>query len=201
MADKGITYSRIVAFLKVLLPLVALALLSTLFLLSRGSSTSDYIPFAQLDLEQRAREQQVTSPFFSGKTSSGHLVRFAAETARPDQQDPEKSSAVDMDARIDLTGGSYITLTSNSAHIDNRTHMAKLLGDVTIVSSNGYTIETAELDAAMRELFAQTPGRVTGSGPAGDFEAGKMIIEAQQDSDEATLFFTNGVKLIYTPTK
>lgn len=203
MADRGITYSRIVAFLKVLLPLGALGLLSTLFLLSRnfGGEVSSTIPFAKQDLEQRAREQQITAPFFSGRTSDGHLVSFTAETARPDLTDPKKSSATKMDARIDLTDGSHMTLSADEAHVDNHTHLATLSGGVTIISSTGYTIMMDELTTSMREIAAQSKGKVYGQGPAGTFEAGLMTIEPSKDTDEATIFFTNGVKLIYSPAK
>ena len=203
MADQGVTYSRIVAFLKVILPLCALALLSTLFLLSRnvGGDSSAAIPFAQVDLEQRAREQQITAPFFSGKTSQGHLVRFTAIRALPDSENQNKSRAEKMDARIDLTDGSRLTFSADNALVNNDAHIATLVGGVLITSSNGFTIRTNELSAAMKELYARSPGRVTGTGPAGDFEAGEMLISQPEGSEDATLLFTKGVKLIYTPVK
>ena len=44
-------YSRMVAIFKVLLPLAALAILSTLFLLSRTIDPTTTIPFADQDFE------------------------------------------------------------------------------------------------------------------------------------------------------
>lgn len=201
MAGDGITYSRLVAFLKVILPLSALALLSTLFLISSnfGGSSSSAIPFAKVDLEQRAREQQITAPFFSGKTSAGHLVSFTAEQARPDPEDPLKSQADEMDATIDLTDGSRLVFSSNQALINNRTFIATLKGNVVIQSSGGYTLRTAKLSTNMRELSAESPGAIVGDGPAGQFEAGKMEISPTENPKEVTLYFTKGVKLIYTP--
>lgn len=201
MADHGVTYSRIVAFLKVVLPLSALALLSTLFLISSkiSGSSSNAIPFAKVDLEQRAREQQITAPFFSGKTSAGHLVSFTAETAKPDLEDPHKSQADKMDATIDLTDGSQLEFASKKAMINNRTFIATLKGDVVIQSSSGYTLRTEELHTNMRELGAESPSAISGDGPAGVFEAGKMVILPTENPNEVTLYFTNRVKLIYTP--
>ena len=203
MAESGITYSRVVAFLKVMLPLCALGLLSTLFLLSRnvGGDSATAIPFAQVELEQRAREQQLTAPFFSGKTSEGHLVRFTAIRAFPDIEDLSKSRAEKMDARIDLADGSRLTFSADIAEVDSSTHTATLLGGVLINSSNGFTIRTNELTADMQELYAHSPGKVTGTGPAGDFEAGELVISQAEGANDATLFFTKGVKLIYTPVK
>ncbi len=203
MADNGITYSRLVALLKVILPLCALAVLSTLFLLSRNVSGDlvNAIPFSQKDLEQRAKDQQVTAPFFSGKTPNGHLVRFTAQSARPDQADPKKSSAREMDTRIDFVDGSHLAFSAASAMVNNHDHTATLKGDVMIESSNGYQIRTQELTTAMRELRAETPGKVSGHGPAGQFEAGRMMVFPAESSNKVTLFFTNGVRLVYTPLK
>lgn len=202
MAGEGLTYSRLVALLKVILPLSALALLSTLFLISRniGGTSSSAIPFAKVDLEQRAREQQVTAPFFSGRTSGGHLVSFTAQQAKPDPENASDSLAEKMSAEIDLVDGSNLTFSSNHARVDGQSHVATLTGDVLIQSSNGYTVRTDELSANMRELIAESPGAIVGNGPAGAFEAGKMEISPTENPNEVTLNFSQGVKLIYTPT-
>lgn len=194
------TYSRLVAILKVALPLLALGLLSTLFLVShRITDSTASIPFAELDLAQRAREQQITAPFFSGRTTAGHLVAFAAESARPDPDDPARSSATKMDARIDFSDGSQITIASETATIDNSTHTATLEGGVLIISSAGYDIRTRVMIAHMREGRLITPEKVSGTGPGGTFEAGRMEVHSNDTDGETTLFFSDGVKLIYAP--
>lgn len=76
-------YSRVVSYLKVALPLAALALLSTLFLISRTINTDPSIPFADFELENRLRGQQVTAPFFTGTTATGQEITIAATKALP----------------------------------------------------------------------------------------------------------------------
>lgn len=201
-AGGRMTYSHFVNTLKVVLSLLALALLSTLFLVQQkvgeGEST---IPFADIELEKRLKGQQVTAPFFSGKTSQGHLVAFTAETAHPDENDAGQSEAKTMTAQIDLADGSRLSLASDRALIHNQSHNATLDGNVKIVSSNGYTINSETLISNMRELQIESPETVTGTGPAGDFTAGRMQIKNGKEDDEVYLFFTKGVKLIYTPEK
>lgn len=194
------TYSRLIAILKVALPLLALALLSTLFLFShRITDSAASIPVAKVDLAQRARKQQITAPFFSGRTTTGHLIAFAAESARPDPNDPARSSATKMDARIDFTDGSKITIAAESAVIDNTTHIATLQGGVLLISSAGYDIRTEMMIAYMREGRLIAPSKVSGTGPAGTFEAGRMEVSSNDANGETTLFFSEGVKLIYAP--
>ncbi len=200
MVRVGMTYSRLIAILKVALPLVALGLLSTLFLVSnRITDSTASIPFAEVDLAQRAREQQITAPFFSGRTTAGHLVAFSAQSARPDLDNPARSSATNMNARIDFTDGSHIKIASQTAEIDNSAHIATLRGDVLIESSTGYDIRSRELIAHMREAKLISPGLVQSAGPGGDLTAGRLDVIEDPDTGETTLFFSDGVKLIYEP--
>ena len=76
-------YSRAVAIFKVLLPLAALGILATLFLISRGSQMDAVIPFAEDELNERTTNQQITKPFFSGTTAQGDELVVTADIARP----------------------------------------------------------------------------------------------------------------------
>ena len=194
------TYSRFITVLKVALPLLALGLLSTMFLVSnRITDSTASIPYAKVDLAQRAQEQQITAPFFSGRTSAGHLVAFSAESARPDQDDPNRSSAHKMDARIDFVDGSRITIAAENAAIDNKNHVATFENGVLIMSSAGYEIRTRQLVAQMREGRLLAPESVTGIAPGGRIEAGRLEVAEDAQTGETTLFFSDGVKLLYEP--
>ena len=62
-------HSRVVGWLKILLPLAALALLSTLFLFSRGSDPTANLPFSETELNEIARQPLsavVRQPFQHG---------------------------------------------------------------------------------------------------------------------------------------
>ena len=106
-------YSRMVAFLKVLLPLAALALLSTLFLISRGMNTEATIPFAAHEIEERMRGQQITAPFFSGTTAQGDEIAVTASIARPGGA-TSPAVATDLVAVIRMADGGRLTLSSQS---------------------------------------------------------------------------------------
>ena len=66
MARADNAWSRWVALLKIVLPLIALALLSSIFLLSRTIDPTATIPFTEVDVEDRVREPRLTEPKFSG---------------------------------------------------------------------------------------------------------------------------------------
>ena len=64
-------HSRLVAILKVTLPLLALVILSTLFLISRKINPEDAIPYADVDIEDRLRDPKMTGASLSGMTPDG----------------------------------------------------------------------------------------------------------------------------------
>ncbi|MEQ9674161.1 MAG: hypothetical protein RLO10_06830, partial [Roseovarius indicus] len=76
---------------------------------------------------------------------------------------------------------------------------ASLSGNVHIDTSTGYVLTTELLTANFDELYAESPGPVEGTAPAGDLTAGRMVLRNNAETDQAHLLFTNGVKLIYQP--
>lgn len=198
MAGKGNLHSRLVAWMKIILPLIALALLSTLFLIS-GSFDPTREPVADIDLEKRAQEQGATRPRFTGMTNGGDQIVFMAESARPDPRDPDRLVADDVRSNIKLHQGNEITINADGADMHQREFTATVAGDVRMVTADGYRINTDRLDFRFDTLFAETPGPVTGVGPPGQIDAGRMRLSRPEGDAGAVLVFTNGVKLIYTP--
>lgn len=192
-------YSRLVAWMKIILPLAALGLLSTLFLISRTIDPTRPNPVVEIDLERRAHEQGATSPSFAGVTSGGNQVRFEAERARPDLDDPEHLIAEAVSAELRLLKGTVIDITADSADMHQSKYTAALDGNVQVITTNGYHITTERLNARYDTLYAETPGPVEGSGPPGDLWAGKLLLTSDERTGDAELLFTDGVKLVYKP--
>lgn len=193
-------YSRTVAFLKVLLPLAALAILATVFLLSRADGPTANIPFAEGEITDRMRDQQITRPFFSGVTDKGEEITVNADAARPGTADTP-GGADNIRATIKMTSGNRILLESDTGTIDPTNDMVTFLGNVRITTSTGFVVLTESLNAALSGVQADTPGQVTGSGPMGDFSAGRMEIGAKTGNDDVQMLFKDGVNLIYDPQK
>lgn len=191
-------YSRLIAFLKVLLPLAALGILATLFLLSRTTGPIATIPFADKDIADRMRDQQITAPFFSGTTSKGEEIIVTASVVRPGGPDTP-AEAVDLNGRITLADGQRITLESKTGKFDLPDDMATFSGNVKIATSTELLVLTDVLNTALSGVYGNTPGQVEGSGPFGDFTAGQMEMTAKKDGGPVHMLFKNGVKLIYDP--
>ncbi|WP_353535676.1 LPS export ABC transporter periplasmic protein LptC [Cognatishimia sp. WU-CL00825] len=199
MARRGLTYSTVIAWLKVLLPLIALMLLSTMFLFARSVAPTSSIPFAKSELEERARDQRISAPFFAGQTLAGDSISVTAESAKPDLDNPRVTHASDISAQLDFTDGSTVAFASDAATINSLTLGATLKGHVMIESTTGYTITTQELLVDMDTGTASATHEIAGSGPAGQFRAGAMQMSQSDDGARTRFLFTNGVNLLYTP--
>lgn len=192
-------HSRVVAWLKIIFPLMSLAILSTLFLLSRSVDPTKTIPFAKIDLKERARDQRITAPHFSGASAAGDLLTFTADFARPDPLAQNRIIAQNLSSRILLVSGTLLTFSSETGTIDEPSDEVVLVGAVVMESSTDYIVHTEKLITGMREVRAETEGQIDAVGPIGRFSAGKMLLTSDPATGDAHLIFTNRVKLVYDP--
>jgi lipopolysaccharide export system protein LptC len=194
------SHSRLVQLFKVLLPLAALGLLSTLFLLSDSVDPESTIPFAEGDVIERIRDQQITEPFFSGVTDKGEEIQFTADSVSPGGT-YSPAEARNLRALLTLNNGGHINLTSNTGHLSMETEMATFTGNVVITTADGLEVTTDLLSTSIREVAGSAPGEVEGHGPIGEFTAGSMELGPKKVGGPIHVLFTNGVKLLYDPKK
>lgn len=195
----GDSYTKLVSLLKVLFPLAALALLSTLFLLSRKIDPGQAIPFADKEIQNRLRDQQITGPFFSGATADGDQLSFYADVLTTPDGEIGSNEAQNVRATFNVIGGSTVRLQSDTARFALADDRAELEGGVVINTSTGYELMSDRMISELSSLNVESPGPVSGTSPAGTVEAGSMTISRSGDDGGAQLLFTNRVKLIYKP--
>jgi len=187
-----------IVLLKVLLPLMALALLSTLFLLSRNTDLMESIPFAEAEVNERIRDQQITGPFFSGSTEQGDQISFSAGQISVADGNG-RVTANDVSAQIDLSSGARLVLFADLGEVDIANDTSILSGKVLITTSNGYKINSERLVSAMTSLNMESPDKIIAEGPLGTFSAGSMQLALSEKTKFTQMIFTNAVKLIYDP--
>ena len=192
-------YSRMVALLKVTLPLLALGILSTLFLISRSFDPTGSIPFADTEVQERLSNQQVTGPYFSGTTAEGDQIAFVAEKLTTTDGRTGTNYASDVDVQLDFAGGGRAMVTARDAEVNIAADRAELTGDVVVVTSNGYTLESDLLKLRLSQIEVISPDAVFGTTPFGTIEAGSMHLLTPDGQTGSQLLFTGGVKLLYQP--
>ena len=83
MASSLNRYSQWVFWLKIILPIVALAVLSTLFLFARKVEFDGSLPYAEGEVNDLANDPRLTAPEYAGITNDGVAIRVAAKTVKP----------------------------------------------------------------------------------------------------------------------
>jgi lipopolysaccharide export system protein LptC len=188
-------YSTIVSWVKVALPMLALALLSTLFLLSRAPDPDAALPFADIDIEQIAREQRLSRPRFAGTLEDGRELVLISNTATPVAGAPNRIRLDGIEADLELTGDDQARLIAESGIIDLAEQSADLRGSVRLTTESGYRVESDRITVAMSVMEIDSPYAVTVTGPQFRLTAGAMRMTGPANA--ATLHFTGGVRLLY----
>ena len=189
-------YSQIIVWAKILLPLAAIALLSTLFLFARNSGTPDETALARV--EEIARDQRLSAPEFSGLTEEGATIVISAKSAQPDAARPDTISIDDIGLRMNTPEGVQIDIQAVEGEIDGRAQVARLLGLAKVATSNGYELETNGLIADLKSGVVTSEGLLEVRAPFGEISAGSVRFDTASDDAGHRMLFTNGVRLLYT---
>ena len=192
-------HSRLVVWLKILLPLAALAILSTLFLVSNSVAPEDAIPYTEADVAARIREPRLTDASYAGMTSDGAALTLKAATARPGSPgSADAASARGLSGALETPDGGWTRMQAAAVRLDEAAHLMVLTGGVTLSNSTGYAVTLTGLDVALdRTGLFSTGGPVTAIGPAGKITAGAM--ELTPGTSGYLLVFKSGVRLLYQP--
>lgn len=188
------TYSRLIGVLKIALPLAALALMSTVFLIARSPGQESVIPFAEI--EDIAREPRLANAQLSGVAEDGSDFELTARRVRPSG---EAMLVDNIDANITTPGGVLIHIRAGNAEIDSTAALARLSGLARLETSSGYFMETIGLTADFAQNRITTDGALEVQAPFGTLTAGQLTIETPVGSTEQVMLFQDGVRLLYTP--
>jgi lipopolysaccharide export system protein LptC len=199
MAVRDNIHSRVVFWLKIILPLIALVILSTLFLFSRRIDTDDALPYAEVNVEDLARNQRLAAPEYTGVTADGVAVSIRAGVARP-ATGSGVATAEGVSATYDMPGGLRITIEADEGTLDDPNGRLILAGDVGIATSTGYHVTASRLDSALDRTELHSDGAFRAAAPFGAIDAGQLQIRSE-DAGRAgyVMVFSGGVKLVYEP--
>lgn len=192
-------YSQFVLAAKIILPLLALGLLSSLFLLSGAPEGEQTIPFSEIELEEIVEGQRVMRPHYRTVLDSGATARFTAESARPDMTDPDRFMATEITGQIIQLDGIQIDIRGAEGVMDSDTRTIRIEGGLRLARTDGFTLSTEGAEARLDGQWAETTSDVIVLGPGLTLSAGRAVVEPDPVSGGREVVFTDGVKLVYTP--
>jgi len=191
---------RIIGFLKVVLPLAALVLLSLVFLLARSVDPSRALPLARVDVEELARDPRVSAATYAGETADGAALTVTARVMRTDPDGMMRLDAEGIQAEIVTPTGASTTFSAETGWLDRGEGNVGLSGGVAIEAAPGYSLRAAEVVAALDRTRAEATGGVVGGAPAGSLSSRTLSVVADSAADNRYVLVFNGdVRLLYLP--
>lgn len=187
-------YSRFISWIRIVLPLGAMALLSTLFLFASRPDPDRAIPFAEADVAALAREERLGRPRYAGTLEDGRAVALTADQIAPAPGAPDRFDATAITGELELPDGAA-TLAARRGAVDTATRLVSLREDVRVETTAGerLTTQAADIDLDAQRLTA--PGAVELTAPALHITAGAMTA----DGGTGMIEFTGGVEVRYQP--
>ncbi len=189
--------SRIVHWLRVILPLAALALLSVLFLLARKPDPEAPIPYADVDPRDVAERQAVTSPRYSGVTDDGARVSIDGAEATPGSG-PGQGSAQSVRMTIRAQDGRAADVSAGTATLEGDAIV--MANGATMTTADGWIVTAPEFHASRMAGTVNADQEVNVLAPFGDLTAQQMELRPLGDgTGDHVLDLSGGVRLIYQP--
>ena len=190
--------------LRLILPLGAVVLLSTVFLVSRSIDPQRAIDMADVDITELTREPRIGTARVAGVTRDETVLLIEA-------------AAVRSVSDLDMTGGLHLTLDqpvgemkfpatrtvwfqAQHGEIEAERDRLHMRGDVMLQTSEGYDLRMPELVSALQTTHVTGIGGVEGAGPPGTLSADRLELRPKSGAENGYLLALKGnVRLIYLP--
>lgn len=195
---------RLIRLLRVVLPLGALVLLSTVFLVSRSVDPGRAVELAGIDVAELTREPRIGQAQFAtvmdDATELVILARSVRSTTDLAAGGPIGLQLQDPDGEIRFNAGRSAVFSARDAEIDQARDQLVMRDQVRLETSDGYELLMPELIAALSHANMIGLGGIRGQGPLGTLEADMVTLSsAQGETGGYRLAFTGNVRLIYLP--
>ena len=195
MASARNSYSRMVAWLKILLPLLALGVLGTVFLFNREDSFEAGFTFSRADIETLEQGSYIKNPKIDGITKKGEPFHLLADEIRPQESANSLVVITKLDLEFRFTSGAWARVTASTALMDTAAQTVWFETGGRLETSDGHIAAVDSLHLLISSGELQGSG-IVADGPLGQVSAENFRIESN-DSENRVLWFENNVKMRY----
>ena len=182
--------SRVVRTLRIVLPLLALAIVATALLWPREQAPIE-IKVEKIDIEGDRIAMQQSS--YRGTTDEGEPFTVSADKISQSLKQPNLFEMEQIKASIGSDEQGAIMMSAPKGQYDQQSRKLLLMGVIAISSDKGYRIEAGDthIDLGLNQARSDQPVQATG--PMGEIRAGNMTVTERGNRLE----FGDGVHLIY----
>ncbi len=204
MARGNIGRHQLARIARLVLPLGAVALLSTIFLLPQTIDPQRAVELAEIDVTEITREPRVGAARFAGVTQDDTAVTIRARTVRSSgelaQTGPIVLSLEEPEGTLRFPAGRIAQFQGNEGRIDQPAGLLRLQGGVRLETSDGYVLSMPELQSDLGQTHVEGQGGVSGIAPSGEISSDTVKLTRIDGRDEGYLLaFRGNVRLIYLP--
>ena len=192
-------YSTLVAIFKVMLPSLALIILSTLFLLPDNRTKIQALNTIDKSTLNIVKKAGINKPSLRGTLASGSNLELYATEIITKNNDKNIIEINEISARLELNKKNWATAAAKKGLVNISEQTAEMVGKVSVKGSNGILIETSDLKVFYAKSLVKTEGAVFMKGPFGTIKAGSAeFYDMNQNSGAGyVLLFNKGVKMQY----
>lgn len=167
--------------------------------MSKSAPDQSEIPFAQVGLIDKIRDQQLSQPYFSGTTEAGDLITLSATAIKPDLKNPGSLMAENILTSLSDQAGQTITFAGQRGVYHDKAKQIDMMSGVQILTEDGYQLSAATLSMSFERASLIADGPIQGTGPQGILEAGRLEVTRENPQAGFLIVFKNGVKVVYDP--
>ena len=192
-------YSRVIQILKITLPIIAIIMLGTLFLLpDNRTKIQSYESIDQSTLKI-VKKAGIDKPSFRGTLASGSNLELHASEIIPSDKKNNVIHINEIKARLEMNKNFGATAYAKKGLIDIEKQVAKLVEGVTIRGFNDIEIEATDLKVDYNKSIAKSNNPVFMNGEFGTIKAGaaKFYDKSNSLNIGYVLSFSNGVTMLY----
>ena len=190
-------YSRFVRSMRLLIPLVAVALMVVVITWPEMEDKVAIIPKETLIPQSDMGENELLSPNFETTDAQQNPVRVTADRAVQNQDDPNLVKLDNPNADLKLKDGSGLQIEADKGVFEQEVEKLFLEQNVVLQHESGYELQAEELRVNMqsREAFSDKDVFVTGP------EAKIQATGLEGNVEEGILIFKGPALLTLTPAK
>ncbi len=195
----GLGYSRFVKTMRLVLPLIAIILISIITILPKMKNQLVVIPKEDL-VSQNSNdigENELLNPNFETIDSNQNPVQVTADRALQNQKNPNLLKLDSPKANLKTKDGSNIQINALNGAYEQETEKLFLQNNVIIKHESGYQLNAEELRIDMKTRQAFSDKNVTIDGPAASIES----VGLQGSMDDGVLTFKGPAKLVLKPSQ
>lgn len=195
--------SVVVAWLRVVLPLAALALLSTLFMWQKRPDLESAIPYADVGPSALSGPPRITMPQWVGVTRDGAQLKLSATMATSHDNGMGEGGGRAARIRLDWLGVNGVEAVAMAPQAVMSGDAITLSGGAILRLSSGWSMVAAELIASPDHSDVSAEGGVQITAPFGQLTADTGRLHRPEngnhDKGNEVLDFTGDVRLLYEP--